>query len=431
MTFPSSLDHFRLVADATYDWESWHDAQGRVRWVNPAVERITGYTVKECLSMARYPFPMIHESDLARIAELFQGFHNQSSGNDIEFRIRHRLGQVVFVAISWQPMYDSKGGHLGCRTSIRDVSERQELKKQISRYNERLEQLVQEKTERLQQSERKRAQLEKLAALGQLAAGVAHEINNPLAGIRNAFQLIRQDVPKSASSFSLIDLIDQEIERMAKLIRGMFNTFRQEPESPKAVQLSQVIREVIQMLQSTADGRGVRLESADNSEEIKAVLPEGHLRQILYNLGRNAIQACQKDQWVRISAQTLGANQILLSVKDCGCGIDAETIPLIFEPYFSTKVTEPEPSMGLGLSICKGLVESMGGRISVQSMLGEGTEFLVELPKRLDLGIQNPSASGDLQASSVELGGLGEAWQAHPLNTTIDDRELADEDIGR
>jgi two-component system sporulation sensor kinase C len=373
--------HFKVVADATYDWESWHDVQGQLMWVNPAVERITGYSVEHCLEMPRYPIPMIHESDLARVVELFRGFQSQSSGNDIEFRIQHRSGHIVYVSISWQPMYDAKGVHLGCRTSIRDVSERQELRKQITRYNERLEQLVQEKTERLQQLERKRSQLEKLAALGQLAAGVAHEINNPLAGIRNAFQLIRADLSPSASSYALIDLVDKEIERMAALIRSMFNTFRQQPEIPKSLELGQIIQQVIQMLRSTAEGRGVSLIASDISSDIRATLPEGQLKQILYNLGRNAIQACCRGQWVRFSAEDAGASRIILRVNDNGSGIDAEALSLIFEPYFSTKSDIAEPSMGLGLSICKGLVDSIGGEISVQSLVGEGTEFVVSLPK--------------------------------------------------
>ena len=133
-------DHFRLVADATYDWESWHHINGQVMWINPAVERITGYSVSECMEMPRYPLPMVYPGDLARIAELYAGFQKRTSGNDIEFRIRRRDERLAFVAIPWQPMFDHRGRHLGCRTSIRDISERQELRGQITRYNEHLEQ---------------------------------------------------------------------------------------------------------------------------------------------------------------------------------------------------------------------------------------------------------------------------------------------------
>jgi PAS domain S-box-containing protein len=359
-------------------------------WVNPAVERITGYTVDECISMPRYPLPMIFEGDLARVSELYAGFVNQTCGNDIEFRIRHRDEHIAFVAISWQPMFDEKGNHLGCRTSIRDISERQELRTQITRYNEHLEQLVQEKTDKLQMLERRRAQLEKLAALGQLAAGMAHEINNPLAGIRNAFQLIRADLPEHSDSFPLLDLVDREIERLAGMVRNMFQTFRRDSEDPKRFELNRVIGQVIQMLKSTAAGRGVSLIQQPGAE-LAVDLPEGQIKQVLYNLGRNAIQACSSNQSVRFSAK-LTNNRVILVVEDNGIGIESELLPFIFEPYFSTKSGVTEPSMGLGLSICKRLIEAMGGKIEVSTQSGQGSKFTVELPRELN---QNVGASVD------------------------------------
>ena len=374
-------EHFRLVADATYDWESWHHREGHVMWINPAVERITGYTVSECMEMPRYPLPLIFEGDLARVSEMYAGFANRTTGNDIEFRIRHREGRVAFVAISWQPMFDRRGEHLGCRTSIRDVSERQELRTQITRYNEHLEQLVQEKTDKLQQLERRKAQLEKLAALGQLAAGMAHEINNPLAGIRNAFELIGADLPKSASSFPLLDLVDREIERLAGMVRNMFQTFRRDSEEPRAFDMNQIIAQVVQMLSSTANGRSVTLQHAP-SQPLNVVLPEGQIKQVLYNLGRNAIQACSNHKSVSFKATAI-QDKVTLEVEDEGSGIDAEFLPFIFEPYFSTKSGLAEPSMGLGLSICKRLVEAMNGSISVSTQNGLGSRFTVELPRVL------------------------------------------------
>ncbi len=363
-------------------------------WINPAVERITGFTVDECMGMARYPLPLIFEGDLARVAEIYAGFASKTTGNDIEFRIRHRDGRIAFVAISWQPMFDPRGNHLGCRTSIRDISERQELRAQITRYNEHLEQLVQEKTDKLQQLERRKAQLEKLAALGQLAAGVAHEINNPLAGIRNAFQLISADVPKDSSSFPLLDLVDREIERLAGMVRNMFQTFRRDSEQAKPCELNQVIDQVIQLLRSTATGRGVSLVHS-TSQEVPVVLPEGQLKQILYNLGRNAIQACASGKSVRFSAVKV-ESQVQLVIEDEGSGIDSEVLPFIFEPYFSTKGGVSEPSMGLGLSICKRLVESMGGKIVVETQQGIGSKFTVELPSVVNQ-IARPLSADDIQ----------------------------------
>ncbi len=118
-------EHFRAVADYTYDLESWVGPEGQLQWVNPAVARLTGYTVAECLAMADYPLPLVHAADRARVAELCRQAVRGSSGNDVPFRLRGKDGSIRWVAISWQPIHAADGEHLGYRSSIRDISDRQ------------------------------------------------------------------------------------------------------------------------------------------------------------------------------------------------------------------------------------------------------------------------------------------------------------------
>ena len=117
---------FRAIADYTYDWEVWVSPTGRMLWTNPAVQRVTGYTVKEIMSMQDFPAAIVCEEDRERIARAFRSAVTGSTGNDVEFRIERKNGQVIWVAISWQPIYDEKGQSLGHRESIRDVTERKE-----------------------------------------------------------------------------------------------------------------------------------------------------------------------------------------------------------------------------------------------------------------------------------------------------------------
>ena len=121
-----SEKQFRAIADYTYGWESWLGSDGQPLWVNPMVERFTGYTVEECLAMPDYPLPLIHEDDLRDAGKVFhQAIEGKTTGNDFSFRIRRKDGSVLWMAVSWQPMYDSQGVYIGIRYSSRDITDRE------------------------------------------------------------------------------------------------------------------------------------------------------------------------------------------------------------------------------------------------------------------------------------------------------------------
>ncbi len=122
---------FRAIADYTYDWEVWISPSGRVLWTNPAVQRVTGYSVKEVMSMLDYPNTIVYEEDRERIARAFRSAINGSTGNDVEFRVVRKNGNIIWAAVSWQPIYDDKGQSLGHRESIRDISERKEFQNKL------------------------------------------------------------------------------------------------------------------------------------------------------------------------------------------------------------------------------------------------------------------------------------------------------------
>lgn len=114
---------FKLIADATYDWESWLAPDGALRWVNPAVARISGYSIDECLTMPDYPAPMVLAADLVTYCVFTDSIHARRAGNDLPFRLQRKDGAIIWVAMSWQPFFDSAGEYLGVRTSIRDTTQ--------------------------------------------------------------------------------------------------------------------------------------------------------------------------------------------------------------------------------------------------------------------------------------------------------------------
>ena len=374
---------FRAVADYTYDWESWHRPDGRLVWVNPAVERITGYSVAECLAMPDYPLPMVAPEDRPCMIATLAAARNQTSGESPDFRCLIRNGQSRWMSLAWQPMYEAEGGYLGYRTSARDMTERRMLREQLRLHAEHLEQLVQERTARVRQLEQRQRQMEKLVALGQLAAGVAHEINNPLAGMRNAFELIKSSLPPEHEHFELLGLIDKEIERISGITHKMYQLYKRAPQQPAEFSFTQCLQEVIYMLVNAADQRQVSLSFAPPPEPVRATLVEGEVKQILYNLIRNAIQASPRGQSVEVRLHH-DAKEIAVYVQDCGPGIPDAALPRIFDPFFSTKQTEAQAGMGLGLPVSRSLIEAMGGRIEVSSTPGRGSLFSAVFPWRAD-----------------------------------------------
>jgi PAS domain S-box-containing protein len=375
---------FRAVADYTYDWESWHAPEGRLIWVNPAVERVTGYSVAECLAMADYPLPMVAPEDRDRIAKLLTSARNRTSGENVEFRSLRRAGEVRWMSLAWQPMYERRGDYLGFRTSARDVTERQKLREQLRLHAEHLEQLVEERTSRLRQLEQRQRQIEKLAALGQLAAGVAHEINNPLAGMRNAFELIKSDLSPEHEHYELLGLIDREIERISGITHQMYQLYRRAPQPPSEFALERIVGEVAYLVENLARKHHVALRCEPPAASVPVLLAEGEVKQILYNLMRNAIQASPAGEEVTVRIAD-DAREVAVQVSDRGPGMPADVLSRIFDPFFSTKQGDVSQSgMGLGLSVSRSLVEAMGGRIEVADETGRGSRFTAVFPRRLE-----------------------------------------------
>lgn len=403
---PINLDRegcFRAIADCTYDWESWHGNDGRLIWVNRAVERLAGYSAEECLAMREYPLPLIVAEDRRRMAELLAGAARGSSGNDVEFRIQPRRGPPKWMAVSWQPMSDASGEALGFRTSVRDIGERKQaeqvlreseeryrklletarlMEEQIRRHAEDLERVVAERTARVRQLEQRRTQVEKLAALSQLAAGVAHEVNNPLAGIRNAFELIKDGLSPDHPYYNYLELIDAEIARIADILHQLHRVYRPKPRVLSDFDLEKAVAEVTMLLQVAAHKQAIRVEISGAGNLPPVRLPEGEVKQILYNLLQNAIQASPPAGRVEVGVFERG-DEYCVSVGDQGPGIPADVLPQIFDPFFTTKTGGAEGGMGLGLSVSRSLSEALGGQIEVESTPGRGSRFTLVLPRSL------------------------------------------------
>lgn len=370
---------FQAVADCTYDWESWLDVDGKLVWVNSAVERLTGYSVDECMKMRDYPLSIVLPEDAKLISEILAEAIAGTSGNDREFRILRKDGTECWFGVSWQPLLD-EGRRIGIRMSMRDIRERKAMEAEREKYSLKLEELAEARAASIVALKKKKLRIEKLAALGGMAAKVAHEINNPIAGIKNAIRLVRDDPGLEESSSKMLKLVDREIDRVSKLLQQMYQLYKPAVAEAGEFDVIDVLEDVITMVNTQCLPHQVNAVRVDWPESLVVSLCEQELRQILHNLLLNAWEASPANADVEIEAHKLEGNRLRILVRDHGCGIAPDLMSKIFEPFVTTKQDSRKSGSGLGLAIAQSLANALGGAIEIEATPGGGATLIVELP---------------------------------------------------
>lgn len=381
-----SHDRFLAVADYTYDWESWINESGQVVWVNPAVERHTGFTVADCLQMSDYPLPIVTPEDRGDIQRIIQEAIRGRSGNDVEFRIVTKSNDRKWFAVSWQPFRNRNGENAGLRMSMRDISDRKQMEEALRAHSCELEVLANERALKIVQLEQRRLHNQKLASLGEVSASIAHEINNPLAGIKNAVWLVRQDPHTTEPSKELLKCVDDELNRITKLLQQINQLCRPATSPPKVIDMLVLIQDVIRGVRAKDTAKSIEVDVSDEIDRMlipnwpNVEVCESEIRQILYNLISNAFEASSGNTRVTVRVKAVDPNGIAMEVQDFGSGIAMAVLPNIFEPFFTTKADERHPGTGLGLAISKSLAVAMGGTLEVEAKYGETTIFRLTIP---------------------------------------------------
>ena len=218
-------------------------------------------------------------------------------------------------------------------------------------------------------------QSEKLAALGRLAAGVAHEVNNPLGGMLNCIKSMREAPDDSALRQRYLELIEKGLRRIGNTVQQLLNFGRREPLRYSLAVVDDLIRECLVLLGYAL--KQIALHTDLTLGEKKHPIDSGALQQVIVNICLNAVQAMPGGGILTVTSQEENG-LIILSFSDTGTGIAAEDLPRIFDPFFTTK--DVGEGTGLGLAVSYSLVQRMQGRISVVSHEGAGVRFIVELP---------------------------------------------------
>jgi signal transduction histidine kinase/HAMP domain-containing protein len=218
---------------------------------------------------------------------------------------------------------------------------------------------------------------EKLAAVGQLAAGIAHEVNNPLGGILNCFYNFRNKRLSDERKAEYLGFMEDGIKRVQNIVRQLLDFSQQHPPELRLTDINKMIEGVIPLFIHSVKGRDIRLVR-NLGEGLPPILVDKHqIEQILVNLILNAIQAVEDEGVIEVSTR-FENEWFCILVSDNGCGIPPENIPRIFDPFFTTKGVGK--GTGLGLSVSRGIIEQHKGRIDVESQVGRGAVFKIRLP---------------------------------------------------
>jgi two-component system NtrC family sensor kinase len=265
----------------------------------------------------------------------------------------------------------------------RDLRDAQQ---EVTEWSDRLESKLQEKTAELSLTQRQVAHMDKMASLGKLAATVAHELNNPLAGILNYAKLAGRTIGESASKIAERDelddylrLIQKEADRSGVIVRNLLTFARPAGVELALHRLNAIIERSVMLVRHHLEMSDVRLETTLLEGDDQLICDADQLEQAMVALLVNGVEAMPGGGRLELKAEGVGSS-IQLTIADCGVGISKDALPHIFEPFYSSK-DRPEMS-GLGLSVVYGIVHHHWGQIEVDSEIDRGTAFRILLPRR-------------------------------------------------
>jgi C4-dicarboxylate-specific signal transduction histidine kinase len=260
------------------------------------------------------------------------------------------------------------------------AEELQSARGRLERFNEELQVEVGARARQLQDAQAQLVEAQKLAAIGQLGAGVAHELNNPLTGVLGNAQLLLEGLPAGHADRETLEKIEALARRCRDITQKLlrFSQQRAEPDF-RELDPNRVVADALSLAEGHVRAGGIGMDVALASDLPHVRGDAGHLAQVVLSLVSNARAAClgKPGAGIRISTRE-EEGEVAIAVEDGGKGIAPENLPRIFEPFFTTK--EQWSNVGLGLSVSYRIVAEHGGRIDVKTRLGEGSLFTVRLP---------------------------------------------------
>jgi PAS domain S-box-containing protein len=362
----------RRLVDSFPDLIFVLDSAGRYTFTSPRVKEILGYDAEDYDTQELGE--RTHVEDRPALQSLFaEMFDGRQSFASLEIRVRHKLGEWRRIRCHFSPLCDETGKIDGVIISGRDVTDLKRLEEQL-------------------------IQAEKLAAMGQMLAGVAHELNNPLTAILGVTELLREREGFDDSTKRQLDLTHRQARRAARIVQNLLEFSRPASPQKKPLNVSNLIERTLQLHDHSLRRNNVQVEFQPQPGLLTVIGDSNQLIQVFLNLISNAehaIREIRESGRIQIRIGRIGAN-IAVTVQDDGVGILPEALPKLFDPFYTTK--RPGGGTGLGLSICTAIVREHGGSIDVETLPVGGSAFTVFLPVALEKASAEPIADATTPA---------------------------------
>jgi PAS domain S-box-containing protein len=367
------------------------DCEGRFKFVSPRVQDVLG-APPDSFAGQQHDFG-VHPEDQSKVAQIFHRvISGESQSAEMEFRARHTDGSWRILRASSGPLFDADGRISGVVSSIRDITQTKEFEQQL-------------------------LQKERFASMGQMMAGAAHELNNPLTAILGVSDLLRERAPDD-SSRRQIEIVLQQARRAAAIVQNLLAFAVPSGQKRGKVKVDEIVRRAVESQQQALEQKNIKVEIA-----VAGVLPnvEGDsklLTQVFTNILLNAEQAISgaRDHGIVRISLSHADNLVVIAFADDGPGIPQELVDKIYDPFFTTK--RPGGGSGLGLTICLSVIKDHGGRIEVQSAPGGGALIRVLLPAVSTVVLESKSPAAQARAASI----VSPALSGHRL-LIVDDEE--------
>jgi PAS domain S-box-containing protein len=326
------------------------DRDGCFNYANRKLAEISGYPQEELVGRHWREFVLPEDVPLAeaKIAAAYGG--GRDGLEPFVVRIYHADGQILHLKLDYT-LLERSGVPAGFLVLAQDVSRRQALEAQLIKS-------------------------ERMAVAGQLAMGLAHEINNPLAIIKTSLRLLQERDGSGEGIGDTVRDIQEEVDRIAGLVRVLLGFRDERPGEDLVTTVEEAVQSLLHLMGPQIRQTGVDTEFSWAGGEVQAAIRPSQFRQVFFNLVRNALEAMPGGGKLQLAGEIQGET-VSIRVRDTGRGISRKDQHVVFEPFFSTKSSGHH---GLGLYVCYTILKSVGGDIEVESAPGEGSTFAVRIP---------------------------------------------------